>query len=83
MNFDDIIEMLMQKKAEAKAEYEARVAKIDELLSLAGYVEPVAVEENVGVEIVEPAEIVEEHVAENVEAQAETVSAPAFFKTSF
>ena len=79
MNFDDIIEMLMQKKADAKAEYEARVAKIDELLSLAGYVEPVAVEESV---VEEAVEIVEEPVAEVVEAQAETASVNAFFSAT-
>ena len=53
MNFEDIIEMLLQKKAnlrdELEREYAAREAKIDALLDMAGYVPPV-------VEVVQPEE---------------------------
>lgn len=45
MNFDDIIEMLLQKKAtlreELEREFAERNAKIDGLLEMAGYVPPV------------------------------------------
>lgn len=44
MNFEDIIEMLLQKKAnlrdELEREYAAREAKIDALLDMAGYMRP-------------------------------------------
>lgn len=47
--FQDIIELLLQKKAslreEIEREFAERSAKIDELLALSGYVEPVPVEE--------------------------------------
>lgn len=43
--FQDIIELLLQKKADLREiierEFAERSAKIDELLALAGYVEPV------------------------------------------
>lgn len=60
MNFDDIIELLLHKKAvlreEIEREFALRSAKIDELLTAAGYVEPVAPPEAVA----EVAEIVAE-----------------------
>lgn len=78
MNFQDIIDSLLQKKANINAEKEARKAealaaidneyaeqsaKIDLLLNECGYVEPV---EEVAAEIAEPvAEVTEEQ--ENAE----------------
>lgn len=55
MIFQDVIDILLKKKAELRAEIErefaARSNKIDELLTLAGYEEPVPeVEEPVNVE---------------------------------
>lgn len=44
-NFEDVIELLLTKKAnlreELEREFAERSAKIDELLNLAGYVPPV------------------------------------------
>lgn len=65
--FEDIIEMLLQKKAilreEIEREFAERSAKIDDLLSLAGYVEPAPVVEAPVVEVAED-EVINEAVAE-------------------
>lgn len=49
MDFQDVIEILLKKKADLRAQLEREFAersnKIDELLTVAGYVEPVPVEE--------------------------------------
>ena len=63
--FEDVIELLLKKKAtlreEIEREFAERSAKIDELLGMAGYVEPAPAEE------VPVAEVNEEHTAETVE----------------
>lgn len=85
----DVIEMLLQKKAnltadceaekalaleEIDAKYAERSGKIDALLDLAGYVPPVvAVEEEADGEAVETVAAVEESVAESVPASGQVV----------
>lgn len=64
-NFEDVIELLLTKKAnlreELEREFAERSAKIDELLNLAGYVPPV--------------EEVDETADEQEQCDAETVVA--------
>lgn len=64
--FQDIIELLLQKKAnlreELEREFAERSAKLDEMLSVAGYVEPVE-------ETLEEAE----EIADNSEVSNEAV----------
>lgn len=70
--FADIIEMLLQKKADLRAEIErefaARSEKIDALLNMAGYVEPVV--EQATDEVAE--EVVNTETAEAVTDEAVT-----------
>ena len=71
MNFDDIIELLLQKKAnlrdEIEREFAVRSAKIEELLTAAGYEPPVEQPEAVE-DVVEnaPEQSADEAVAETV-----------------
>lgn len=69
--FEDIIEMLLQKKADLREqierEFAERSAKIDDLLSLAGYVEPVSCE---------VAEVAEDEVIDEAVAEVKPVAAP-------
>ena len=72
--FEDIIELLLQKKdtlrEEIEREFAERSAKIDELLSLAGYVEPAPVEEAPVVEVAE------DRVIDEAVTESDTVAAP-------
>lgn len=65
--FNDVIELLLQKKANLRAEIErefaVRAVKIDELLKLAGYVETVEVADEI-VNVEQPVEEVNEQPTE-------------------
>lgn len=68
IDFQDIIDMLLQKRAEVQTEREAldaREAKINDLLTSAGYVEPVETEET-DEEITEVEDAEEQAVNESI-----------------
>lgn len=73
--FNDIIELLLHKKAklreEIEREFAVRAVKIDELLKLAGYVETVEVAD----EIVNVEQPVEQPVEQSVEQTIELTTA--------